>query len=116
MRVLITSSSKFFREALKFILHNRAEEVDTALDIGEFKKLTGVNRYDLILCDLDCVFDHIDEFRRWVENNLKDTRVVFFSFDPPETVREKLGNGKATGYINRPLDPEQVIEFIEQIS
>jgi len=116
MKVLITSSSKFFREALKFILHNRAEEVDTALNIGEFKRLTSTNRYDLILCDLDCVFDHIDEFGKWVESNLKDTRMLFFSFDPPEIIKEKLGDGSTAGYVNRPLDPEQVIEFVKRIS
>jgi len=115
MKILITTNSKFFREALRFILHGQAGEIHTAADMEEFKALTRRNRYDVLMCDLDCVQEHLTEFRDWVRNNLHDARIVVFSFEHPRSIREKLGDDMVENFINRPLAPEKVLEFVRRI-
>ncbi len=112
MRVLITTHSKFFREALRFILHGEVNEVHVAENIDEFRELTRKNDYDLLLCDLECVQEHLHELRRWVKGNLKTARMIIFSFEPPQRIEEKLGRENVDRFINRPLNPQDVLEAV----
>jgi len=112
MRVLITTHSKFFREALRFILHGEVNEVHVAESIEDFRTLTRENSYDLLLCDLDCVREHLQELKEWIREHLGGTPMVLFSFDPPQRVREKFGGEWVDRFVNRPLNPESVLEAV----
>lgn len=111
MHVLVVARSKFFREALKFILQGRVDSVETATDITG---IGDVGRYDLILCDLSC-FENLslvaDRLRSFKE---KGAKVVVFSFDPADRLRNLMTG--ADGYIHRPLDPETVMDLISRFS
>ncbi|MDQ7037864.1 MAG: hypothetical protein Q9N26_01500 [Aquificota bacterium] len=112
MRVLVISRSKFFREAVRFIIQDMVDKVETTERPDSVKD---VGDYDLILCDLSC-FDEprkiADILRAFKERGV---RVVVFSFDPAERFRDFITRAGADGYIHRPLDPESVRDLISRI-
>lgn len=105
-KVLILTRSKFFAEALKFILHSVASFIDVATSVEELTSRLRHEEYDVILCDLSCANLDLGGIDK------KKARLIVFSFDPPDRHREMIMKIGADGYINRPLNPEAVIEAI----
>lgn len=113
MTILVVSNSKFFREAIKLIVQgvDFVESIDS-LDKIENPDLVG--SYDLVLCDLSCFEDQrsIAEDLKPIKD--KGTKVVLFSFDPADRLRDLITDLGADGYIHRPLDPNTVLEVVSR--
>jgi DNA-binding NarL/FixJ family response regulator len=109
MKVLVVSGSKFFREAVRFVLQDTVETVEVAPDL---RGSEGPRAYDLILCDLSSLEEDPEVTDRIEHVKRSGTKVVVFSFDPPDRLRERAEELGADGYIHRPLDPTTVRETV----
>lgn len=113
--MLILSKSKFFSEALKFILHDLAEEVEVAGSWEEFRDLLKKKNHDIVVCDMSCVEDYAEKSVDNVKSLSPASKVLVFSFDPPGKHREFIRRIGADGYINRPLNPETVLDSVRAL-
>ncbi len=111
MNIIIVTKSKFFEEALKFILYpfiKYCVVIDDINKLGEF--LSFNNYFDLILCDLDSTKQDINNITSALEEKgLKATKVVIFSF---KSFQDIGSVDTVDGYIRRPLNPDTVREYI----
>ncbi len=108
MTVVIISPSKFFREAIRFILQDMRE----ISQIDAFERPEDIphgRAYDLVLCDLSCKGVESEGIRKLKELGSK---VIVFSFDPFEKMKDTVRKIGADGYVHRPLDPRSVKEAV----
>ena len=113
MKLIVATDSKFFGEALRFILDPLADRVDVASSPEEVMELLKENDHDVIMCDLAC--ENGAKSAEKIKRLKPKAKVILFSFDPPNRHAELIGEVGADGYINRPLDPEAVIESLNAL-
>ncbi len=115
VKLLILSRSKFFAEALKFILHNLVEDISVVHSPDRLTDLLRRRSYDVVICDMSCLTDGETNHLEYLKELSPGTHILLFSFDPPARHRELVERLGADGYINRPLDPETVIDAIKSL-
>jgi len=113
MKLIVATDSKFFGEALRFILAPLVDKIDVASTPEEVVELLKENSYDAIICDLACKNGTMNASR--IKSLRPKAKVILFSFDPPNKYAELIRELGADGYINRPLNPETVIESINTL-
>lgn len=113
VKILILTESKFFSEALKFMLYDLIEGIDVINSLEDLKKSLKERSYDVIVCDMS----YVEKCKEKGIDNIKalapKTRVLLFSFDPPSKHRDFIKKIGADGYISRPLDPETVLSSVK---
>ncbi len=120
MDVLIISDSKFFIEAVKFILMDSGDYVVESKPYSSFgsNESSILNKkYSIVFIDVDCC---PEEEKENIKEELKNIvmsadRVYVFSFDVKplhETVKEFIETLHADGLIKRPISPKRVLEAL----
>ncbi len=79
MKILILSKSSSFVEAIRLVLGKKDIEFDIASDKDELSKLLSQQKYDFVICDLECV-SNIDCVKDIINNHNSDTDIVVMSF------------------------------------
>ncbi len=115
MKVLITTKSKFFYEALKFILYRDVKKFNLAKSFEEFKEMVKRNEYDLILCDFDCMQDNAEDVIELLRDLSSYTPIIVFSFDTTQSIKRKISKSTLTNLISRPLNPLEVLKAVKRI-
>ena len=113
--MLILSRSKFFAEALRFILHDLVGEVRVIDSWDDLEHLLSRGKYNVVVCDISCVEDSGEQNFRNIKSISPDSKVVVFSFDPPGKHRDFVAKIGADGYINRPLNPSAVLDSFKDL-
>ncbi len=114
-KVLILSKSKFFSEALKFILHDLSVETEVADSWEKFVHLSSSDAYDVIVCDLSCVDINIEKNIKDIKNISPSSKVVIFSFNPEDKYLRFLKNSCVDCIVTRPLQCDIVINKLKTI-
>ncbi len=107
--VLILSKSKFFSEALRFILYDLSVETEIADSWEKFINLSRSKTYDVIVCDLSCMDKNIERNTKDIKIISPHSKIVVFSFD------FYIKNSYADCVIKRPLKCETVINHLKNI-
>jgi DNA-binding response OmpR family regulator len=113
--ILVVTDSKFFREAIKLIISDVMDSVDTASSVEELLDKLQNKTYKLVLCDLNCAQNKLETHVETFKKLKSGTKFVVFSFDPPDKNRWLVRELGADGYINRPLNPEFVTEAVKSL-
>ncbi len=114
-KVLILSKSKFFSEALRFILHDLSVETEVADSWDKFNNLSSPYTYDVIVCDLSCIDRNIEKNIKDIKNKYPSSKVVIFSFNPEDKCAGFLKNSYVDCIVTRPLQCDVVINKLKTI-
>ncbi len=116
MKVAIVSGSKFFREAVKFILAEKircvvvSESPETLLDQAY------EGHYDLVLIDGDSLNLKDEDVALKLEKLKRSkSKVVLFSFNPREKLKELEEAVRVDLLVHRPLNPQVIKDRLSDL-
>lgn len=109
MKVAIVSGSKFFREAVKFILAEKIRCVVVSESPATLLDQAYQGHYDLVLIDGDSLNLKEDDIALKLEKLKRSkSKVVLFSFNPREKLKELEEAVRIDLLVHRPLNPHVV--------
>ena len=113
MNVAIISGSKFFREAVRFILTDKIRCVFVSESPAFLLDQAYEGRYDLILIDGDSVNLKDGEVVSKLEKLKRSkTKIVLFSFNLEEKLKELNRAVRIDLFIHRPLNPSVIKDIL----
>ena len=116
MNVAIISGSKFFREAIRFILMEKIRYVVVSESPVSLLDQAYEGHYDLVLIDGDSLNLKEDEVARKLEKlKYSKSKVVLFSFNPQEKLKELDKAMRVDFLVYRPLNPHVVKEKLSDL-
>ena len=114
-RILIIDDEKVLRESVKKIVEKMLFSAETAMDFPSAKKLVSQFEFDLFLVDLILPkMNGIQLMTKLKEEFNLEGGIIFFTGEPNlETCIEAIRLG-ASDYLEKPVDPPDLIKAIKQ--
>ena len=114
-RILIIDDEKILRESVKKIVEKMLFSAETAMDFPSAKKMVSQFEFDLFLVDLILPkMNGIQLMTRLKEEYDLKGGIIFFTGEPNlETCIEAIRLG-ACDYLEKPVDPSDLIKAIKQ--
>ena len=111
MRIAILTASKFFKEALRFLLHDRIHQMYVSESIDSLTREMNRKDYDYIIIDVDSVKFNIPDIDQKLSSlKSKRSRVVISSFNPEEDMSILHRAERIDFFIHRPLNALNVLK------
>ena len=115
-KILVIDDEKVLRESVKKIVEKKGFIAETAMDFPSAKKLVSQIKFDLFLVDIILPkMNGIQLMTKLKQENDLDGGIIFFTGEPNlETCVGAIRLG-AYDYLEKPVDPSELIEAITQV-
>ncbi len=107
--ILIVDDESSIRRMLDRMLTRQGHTCSLSVDAAEARKCLEAQTFELVLCDVNMPGESGIDLARHIQSQYQDTAVVMVTgVDDPQVADEAIAAG-AYGYINKPLDANEVI-------
>jgi two-component system chemotaxis response regulator CheY len=117
-RVLAVDDTRALRTMLADCLRRGGHEVFIACDGIEALEALKAHRPDMVITDLNMPrmngLDFIEAARREPEG--RDLPMLLLTTETAQALKDRARAVKATGWLTKPFDPDQILGLVEQLA
>jgi len=116
-KILSVDDSKVIRDLVEAVLTDNGHEVVTANDGAEGLAEVRNNQFDLILSDINMPvmtgISMVSKIRRLP--NYEFTPIIMLTTESSDFKKSKAKNMGATGWLQKPFDPERLMKAVNKL-
>ena len=114
-KALTVDDSFTIRNLVKMTLEGHGFQVDEASNGKEALDKTKVNKYDVIICDINMPIMNGLEFLKEFKKNNKVTPVLMVTTETEGAKKQLAKQYGATGWIVKPFNPNDLIKVLKRV-
>ena len=121
LNILVVTKSKIDSIIILDVIgmYNPGSLIDLCDDAEKAKKLLVKNKYTLILIDINTINDPNNHLLNYIRTHLTDSNayapVMALANNSQEIEASKMNGSVYNGYIVKPIEPNKIIEVLEQV-